>query len=188
MSEVRLNDGLRSRLYALVTSTVKCPVEEARLNAAYAVAEPLVRAAVQTKYPPRDMRVCEKYEAASIDDCIKLQLSAGGVDTFNFAKGTGPLVVKKTHQGQIYLADEATTSAFHTWKTTRFAFDEAIKKKAGDYNTLVREARTLEEVTEIWPEADAVREYARSRALSVLSDEMVARIKADVEARKRDLS
>ncbi len=184
MGEVRLNDGLRKRLYELVTTTVKCPAEAARLDQTYSKAAPLVRAIVEAKYPPKDMKICAKYEAASVDDCIKLQLFAGGVDKFDFSNGSGPLVAKKTYQGQIYLADEPTTEAFHDWRAARDAFDTALRKKSSDYNTLVKEARTLEEITEIWPEADAVREYARSRALSVLTDEMVARIKADVAERK----
>lgn len=184
--EIRLNDGLRRRLYDLVRTTVKVPAEAAKLDRAYAEAEPLVREAVHGAYPPDDMEICAKYEAAQIDDCVKLQLTSGGVDLFKFAPGTGPLVVKKTHQGMIYLADAITTDAFHNWKQANEAFETALRRKMDDYGALVREARTLDEVCEIWPEAEVVREYARSRALSILSDEMIARIRADVAARQSE--
>ncbi len=50
-----------------------------------------------------------------MDDCIKLQLTAGGVVQFTFNKGTGPLTVKKTYHNMVYMADEETTNACQSW-------------------------------------------------------------------------
>jgi hypothetical protein len=183
---VRMNDALRQRLGTLVDQTIGLPELDVKLQQAYAAAEPLVRGAVEVKYPVKDMRVCAKYEAAGPDDCIKLSLAAGGVQQFDFAKGTGPLVAKKTYQGQVYLADQATTNAVLNWITARDEQMRRTKMVRADYHALIRGARTLEEIIEIWPAADTVSEFARSRALTVLSEDVVARIRADVARRTDD--
>lgn len=184
MTRVRLNGLTRDRLIALSQELVGCPVEKDRLEAAYDRAEPLVRAAVLAKYPVSDMLVLEKYDCAEVDDCIKLQLTAGGVDKFQFDAGTGPLVAETTTSGAIYLADEETTHAFEEWKVASDAYNACIRQKLGDYRTLVTTARTLEDVTEIWPEAERVRPMMQSHALSALTSDAIERIKSDVASRR----
>lgn len=184
MASIRLNDNLRSRLNKLRAEIVKCPVELAAVEAMYNVAEPLVRATVVAAYPPADMEILKKYEVAFVDDCIKLQLTSGGVDQFNFKTGTGPMVAKPTYTGKIYLADEETTDAVANWSRAKSNLSLALGRKHEDYRSLITSARTLEEVIEIWPEAEQIAPFAHSYALTALSADAISRIKEDVRQRQ----
>lgn len=181
---IRMNDALRERLNKLVETTVTFPDLDSAIDQLYRDAAPLVWKAVEAKYPQKDMKICAKYEAASVDDCIDLQLTAGGVNRFHFRKGTGPLVVKKTYHNQVYLADEDTTNAVLAWLDAVDKRNENVKAVQNDYRALIKSARTLEEIIEIWPQAEEVSQYARSQALTVLSEDVIARIKADAAKRK----
>ena len=181
---IRLNEALRGRLNTLVNELVYLPALRDRVEDAYITVEPLVRGAVEAKFPQRDMKVLAKYEAAQIDDCIDLQLTAGDVKRFIFKDKTGPLVAKKTYHGQVYLADATVTDAFLEWWNAKSANDEKTKALQNDYRALIQGAKTLEEIIEIWPEAEQISQYARSQALTVLSQDVIARIRADVARRK----
>lgn len=182
----RLNDAHRTKLYELRDKIVGCPVEMAALRQAYEQAAPLVRRAVAAKYPEKDMKICAKYEAARGDDCIKLTLTSGGVQEFNFDKDTGPLVVKKTYNGQMYAADELTTKAVLDWITARDLHKKTLKDKHEDYAALIRNAKTLDEIVEVWPEAEQLR-IMFGKPLVALSEEVKARIRNDVKTRNDTL-
>lgn len=183
MARIRMTQAMRDRLLKLAADLVECPLQWRAVVVAYEKAAPLVRAAVEKKYPPKDMRILKKYDAAHIDDCIKLSLTAGGVDMFNFASGTGPLVGHPTYRGTIYATDGALTDAFLVWKKATEEEKAARSAIMTDYKSLVNSARFLEEVIEIWPEAAQLRPVAQSTALTTLTPQVVDRIKADIAAR-----
>lgn len=179
----RLTQHMRKQLKALARDLVKTPAEDKAVKAAYKAAAPLVTAAVHVKYPPRDMAVLLKYEKATVDDCIKLQLSAGGIQVFNFAEKKGPLVAHETWQGVVYAADEQQTAAVLAWVEARDKQKAAYEAKVADYDKLINFARTLDEIEAVWPEASQVRAQNESVAPVVLPEEVVKRIKADVATR-----
>lgn len=183
---VRMNDALRQRLTSEVAKLIHLPELGRQELDAYNIVSPLVRGCVYKKYPKKDMEVCAKYGVAKVDDCIDLQLTEGGVDRFHFTTETGPLVVKRTYHGQVYAADEQTTAAFHNWKKIRENHEIKLKALRADYLALIKGARTLEEIVEIWPEAASVMMYARSQALTVLSQDVINRIKTDVARRSSE--
>lgn len=182
MAKTRLTEGARSGLRGLAAKLIQPVAETAALEAAYKKAAPLVRAIVEAVYPPKDMRVCAKYKAASPDCCIKLRLTAGGIEQFDFAEGQAPLVVDKTYQGKIYDADAATTDAVAEWVTARDALKAEKKRRLADYDALVRSSRYVEDVTAVWPEAEA--HLPKKTALIALPDAVAERIKADITERK----
>ena len=177
----------REALKRLRDTVVQCVTEESALKAAYRKAAPLVRKCVEAEYPPKDMKILAKYEAAEQDDCIKLRLAYGAAQDvmFDFDDATGPLVVKKTYYGKFFLADEATTAAVNEWKTAKEQCDKTLTQKKRDYQTLIDAARTLEEVEVLWPEAAQIREAFQKNqvALMALTPTVIQRIKADVQER-----
>lgn len=188
MPKTRLNKSTRAELMDYVFKVVSCPDEESAVEAAYKAAEPLVRLAVEKTYPPKDMKVCAKYKAAQIDDCIKLKLDNDQITVFDFRADTGPMVVKPTYRGQIYEANKTVTKAVLAWEEAVHAHKEALKTKRTDYRALIQASRTFEEVVEVWSEAETLRpEICKpSTALTILSAETISRIQADVESRKSD--
>ncbi|MDE2106388.1 MAG: hypothetical protein KGL39_54735 [Patescibacteria group bacterium] len=184
MARLRLYQGARSQLKTLARKLVGCPAEEATLAAAYEAAAPAVRAIVHRALPPRDMAVYKRYDPAYIDDCIRLRLTSGGVEQFLFDEGTGPLVV---HGGgclrRIFLADETETDLVQTWIAARDAHKAALKAKLSDYDALISQAKTLEDVTAIWPEAERLRSEIGGHPIVAFAGDVADRIRADVAAR-----
>ena len=181
MAKRRMNAAIRDKLLGVARQSINPQTERDAVEAAYKTAEPLVRKMVQAKFPPRDMRVLKKYKAAFVDDCIKLELKAGGVEMFNFADDTGPWVAQKTRHGQIYQADAETSKAVAVWVAARDAYKEESKKRLTDYRSLLYSARNIEDVLEVWPEA-AEHIPSQTQIIS-LSDAVVKRIKADMKER-----
>lgn len=188
MAKTRLCDWKRRDLKDLARKLVECPKEAAATERAYATAEPLVRATVEKIYPPIDMAVCAKYKAAHVDDCIKVKDTLHDITLFVFEKHTGPLVTQPTYSGKIYEIDAKTTKAVGRWNTATKAHKEAVKAKLGDYNALIATARTFEDVAEVWPEADILRDKLCNpgTALVTLTPGVVTRIKKDVAQRQKN--
>lgn len=184
-----LHKAHREALKNLRNTVVKCITEEAAVREAYRKAAPLVRGVVESEYPPRDMKVLAKYESAERDDCIKLRMAHGAAQDvmFNFDDNTGPMVVKKTYSGKMFLADESTTEAVLAWKSAKEAAEKSLRQKRSDYDTLINAARTLEEVEVLWPEASQIRSaFSKNQvALLALTPTVIQRIKMDVAERAK---
>lgn len=180
-----LRERHRTALQDLIKKVVTCPKEDAAIIEAYAKAAPLVRACVEVEYPVKDMKILKRYDVAEQKDSIGLRLTSGGDTKFKFEDGTGPLVPDHRY-GKMFLADEATTDAVHDWEAATRKRQEVFEKKRSDYLALVGSARTLEEVEAVWDEAAAIRPMFEKNqtALSVLTPEVIKRIKADVKARQ----
>lgn len=183
MATLKLNQTHREWLTNLARSTVTCPAEKEAVDAAYAAAAPLVRRLVEAKYPPKDMKLLAKYEAAHADRCVRLNLTAGGVTEFNFRRDDVAIPLRPATGScyrHIYQADDATTTAVQAYETARDAFKKAHGAKLGDYYALIRHSTKLEEVEAIWPPASGLRATLNRSVPVVLSDDVVARIRADV--------
>lgn len=189
MAAVRLLQSHRDFLHAMAGEQVKCPAEEAADAKAYAKAMPIVRKIVEKKYPPADMKLLAKYEAAVPDRCIRLQLAAGGVEQFCFRdEADFPLRPNGYNGGcnrHIYATDEKATEIVSACLTVAAAFKKAMATKLGDYNALIDHSTTLEQVEGVWPAASALRVRLNRAVPVVLSDEVIARIRADVTPLKR---
>lgn len=182
MAIVRLNQSHRAWLSRLAYTTVSCPEEAATVDTTYKIAAPLVRAIVEIKYPPKDMKVFAKYEAARRDQCIKLNLTAGGVVQFNFHTTEEAPLVPDTYtcSRRIYQADEATTAAVQAHAAACDARKKADATKMADYLALIRCSVKLEEIEAVWPAASSLRATLNRSVPVVLSDDVVNRIRADV--------
>lgn len=182
MAKRRLTQRMREMLISHIQGVVSPKKELASLEAAYAKAAPLVMADVHKKYPPNDMKICRKYDATFVDDCIKLSFPDTSVHMFNFAEDTGPLVTKRTYNNQIYLASDRTAKAVEVWISAKECFDKAQKDRVAAYKALVHGAGYLDDVVEVWPEA---RTIIPLNALPIaLGPEQIAIVKADLKERK----
>ena len=66
----------------------------------------------------------------------------------------------------------------------KIKLEKAFKAKLADYRKLIMGCRTFNEVALVWPAVEALRDKlmpdtAAKRALSVLSEDALARIRAD---------
>lgn len=186
MPSTRMNDSHRQFLHTLATELVKCPAEQKAMDEAYKIAAPLVRKIVEAKYPAKDMKVLKTYKVARADVCIRLQLTAGGVEQFTFAAKDAVLRPDNySCNSQIFPADEAATKAVGAWVLAKAAHDKAFNQKREDYRALINHTATLEQIEAIWPAASKLRERIGRALPMVLSDDVIARIKADATPLKR---
>jgi hypothetical protein len=176
---------MRSCLNELARELVSAPDEDAALTNAYQAASVLVRRTVEAALPPSDMQVLRKYDCARIDDCIRLNLPAGGVVRFQFDEETGPLSISGC--GRIFNADDETMHAVNAWQDALRAQQKAISLKLSDYGALIAIARNYEDVVEVWPEAEQLRSQFDAGYLTVFSPDVIARIRSDVQTRTGSL-
>lgn len=181
-----LNVDLRNKLKAFAITNIKCPVEEAALDTAYAVAKTFVVATVTERFPVKDMKVLERYGAAKHDGCIRFGGHYDNESVFNFkASDTAPLVPRHTgcHE-RGYVWSKEARDALNAYAVARMAHEKAFYNKKQDYMRLIDGSRTFNDVVAVWPAAEAMRPKiipvtVEQRALSVLSEDAIARIKAD---------
>jgi tetratricopeptide (TPR) repeat protein len=193
MAKRRLTANMREHLICLAHKNVAPKAELATLIAAYEKAERLVRALVEAKYPPAEMAILQKWDAAYIEQNPKVQFPNGIVQQFEYAREsihdpcwregspTPPLKAPKNY-GQIYLTNEETAAAVEAWIRAFEAYKEERQKRLQAYEALIKNAKYAEDLIEVWPEAtDALPKGS----LPVhLGPEQVALVKADLEERK----
>lgn len=181
MAALRLNVHDRTRLIILAKQLVKCSDQQAQLDVAYQACADMVLDVVERRYPPKDMDILLKYQAAEREDEIRLQPASGSVGQFVFNEGTGPLTPGTC---RIYgpLSDQQT-DIYDTWRIARDALKKAMEIKLRDYDTLINASRTWEEIENIWPEASQERPQGY-RVPSALGADALARIRADVASRQ----
>lgn len=186
MAKTRLCYQHRNYLNDLAKKLVHAPAEQSAMDAAYSAAAVAISAMVVAKYPIKDMLVLKRYDAARFDQCIFLD-DAGGRMRFDFrTEEEAPLVPCRFGcNSRVFVPDPEIRAITDAWNDAVFAHKEALAAKLGDYRSLIAAAKTFEDVVEIWPEAEQLRNVIckGSVALSVVSDDLVARIRADVQAR-----
>jgi len=184
MPSIRLTENHRRWLRLLARNTVKVPDKQAAYDAAYAAAAPLVRKLVEKRYPPEDMKLLAKYDVAGPDCCIRVILTAGGVEQFEFRTDEeSPWRPDRAGcRSHLYQADDVTTAAVQAYVAAMDALREATDAKLRDYNSLIGHSKKLEEVEAVWPAATALRATLDRTLPVTLSEDVIARIRADVAA------
>ncbi len=186
MASTRLTQNHRSLLYALVNQIVDCPAEIKAEQRAYERAMPAARKIVETAYPAKDMEVFAKYERATRDECIQVQLADGDVMQFKFRKGDEPLRPSGSNcRSHIYLADERQSALIEAWKGGAKALEVATEKKRAEYSALIEGSTYFETLLDIWPEAAQLSDRIKINLPATVNPEMMARIRADSEARMK---
>ena len=155
------------------------------MDAAYKKADPLVRGMVEKKYPPGDMKICEKYGLTQYDSCIRLKYPNGVVQQFQFSgeKYTHPMVPQGYCHSRMYLADQKTADAVEHWADAAKAFKEEKEKRIKAYEALIKGSRYVEDVAEVWPEAATI--FPSEGRLILLNEDTLATIKADLKEQKK---
>lgn len=189
MSKIRLNSEMRKELLTYAKTLISFPEEEAALEAAYQKADALVRDAIDMHCTPAEMSVLLKFDMVHRRNYISLT----NIDTnitrhfqFRGKEEDWPwwLWSRNVRAPQVVL--DAVED--HTFQ------EEQLKEKRqqleNDYHNLIRSAYHFEELEQVWPEITVMRASLESRvnhkAVSNLSAEALARIKADMAKRQQD--
>lgn len=187
MARTRLTQNARSVLNGLARKLITTPVETQALKDAYAVALSGVIAAVELSYLQKDMKILARYEVAFRDTCIKLQADGRYVRQFIINSDAEASLVPRRNgcSARVYLVEDAVWESIGIWETAKKTADTARNQKRADYEGLIAASRFFEDVVEVWPEAEQLRTQicGQRTALSIVSPDLVSRIRADVAGR-----
>lgn len=186
----RLSQYDRQRLCEYASKLVLASADTSALDNAYAVAAEAVRAEVEKKFPPRDMKVLARYDAAKPDACIYVSRGYGDRDRFCFRDGDA-VPLRPSHGGcgyRTFLLEAEAVTALDAFVDADKAFKAETEKRLADYRALIASVNTFNEVVAVWAEAESLREsiVGTATALVVLNNEIVERIQRDAAARLAD--
>ena len=179
----------RRALVRFANENIQTPKETRKAETTYKKAAQMVAADVVKRFPPDDMAVLERYQVARRDECIQGGSPSGQFVRFEFRDGdeSAPVVPKRYCSTRSIPFRATTCDAISRYELAKEALDEARATILTDYKALINNSRYFEDVVEVWPGAEALRDQicAQSTALSVLSEDAVERIKAsNIEARE----
>jgi transposase len=183
----RLNNSDRELLRNFVRGKIACETEQEIFEKAYKAAKIIVLNVVRKRFPMKDMKLLQKYEAAKLDGCINY---GGYYDTdsqfrFHLNDKDIPLVPKNGSCNQRHYEwskdDHVILSAY---QLARQALKKAKNEKTNAYERLIIGSTTFNDIVAVWPAAEILRskiipQNTEQRALAVLSEDVIAMIKAD---------
>lgn len=185
----QLSKADREILYKFALANVSCPEQEKAFNEAREAVKPHVLAAVHKRYPVDHMLIMQNYGATRRDECIRFGGSYDHDSVYEFDANDPdvPLIPRYTDchsaaRGYEW-SDEARKLLF-AYVKARNELKKAQKAKYEDYRILIFGSRSFNDVAAVWPAAEQKRaaiipQASQGRALAVLSEEAIARIKAD---------
>lgn len=180
----RLSDSNRRELLDYAVTLVRETEERTAMNSAYNAAADVIVEAVERNFPTNDMMVLQRYSMAAKDYCIYISNGGhGDYHQFTFLEDDKRVPLRPTHRcrNQAVLLEDDEAKVLHEYSTIKSAFDEAVRQRAMDFKSLIYNCATFNQLVEIWPGAEKMRAkiVGSSTALSIMSDEVLARIKTD---------
>lgn len=183
----RLNQDDRNVLRRLVNNLVQCSTEEKARDVAYTKIFPKVREAALKQFPEKEMAVLRKYNLTKKINHVNVQLTPGGVEEFEFGKDD-LVEIPASDEYRYYnrvvtVLDEKATELVNSWQKANEKYDVTLMKKREMYYNFIEQAKTYEQVLEVWPEAAQVANSIMSYLPATVTEETIAAIKADSETR-----
>jgi hypothetical protein len=182
----RLSDHDRAALYGLAKKRIEETQDTTELDAAYDAAAAAVHDALVEKYPQKDMKVLARYDAATSDACVYVSRGHYDYDQFCFREGDKRIPLRPGRSGgcnsrNAFMLEGERADIYIAFTKAKEAHEAAIKQRFADFKALIFASKTFNEVAEVWPEAEQLREaiVGTSSALVVLSNDVVERIKSD---------
>lgn len=183
MAKRKLLQWMRDLLTKHAEAVVIPLAEKKALDAAYKKAAPLVRALVEKRFPPADMKVLKKYGAACELCAAKMTLPNGVVTEFKFNEGDQPLGRDSyEYRHVMHLGDAKLAAAVEVWLAAIETFKAERAKRLTAYKALIAGSSNVEDIVDFWPEAKGILP-AGSPPIP-LGPEQIALVKADLRERK----
>lgn len=179
----RLAGNDRTIIERFARKQVERTADTAALDVAYENAANAVHVAVLAKYPQKDMTVLKRYGFANLDACIFVSTGGGDYDRFEFRADDKRIELRPKHNCRNHplMLDGDAADSFKVYLAANKDHDAACKRRNNDFAALIGGARTFNELAAAWPAVEELREkiVGASTAITVLSDDVVARIQAD---------
>lgn len=194
MPKTRLFTHTRRILINHASGLICCPdhktIMEERLSAVHAIAVPIA----DEHFPRRDMDILEKYRLGQTQNFVEVRRAGtSGRGSCVHAALPKPRHFPSRYGGNSceYVIDLPTDHPIFAAVSAHEAAVSAHKAEheriLADYVALINASRNYEDVVAVWPEASGVADrlgVAPVNAMSVVSEDLLARIAADIAFRR----
>lgn len=181
----RLSQNDRSILTRFAARQIEATQDHDELDSAYEAAADAIHAEVVKHFPPKEMAILVKYNAAEPDKCVYVSSPdrAFNYDRFCYRDGDSRITARPRRTCRnmpINLEGDAATT-YVRFQEASAAFDKLKNQRLADFAAIINNSGTFNALVEIWPAVEALRGeiVGNAAALSTMSDEVVARLKAD---------
>lgn len=179
----RLSNFDRDRLKSFAKRQIEATQDRAALNDAYERAADAVRDAVEARWPQKDMKVLAKYGSAAPDSCVYVSVGNGDYDRFCFRADDKRIPLRPNHScnRQPVLVEGAAAEHLSNHAALVEADRQQVSTRFSDFKALIDNTPNFNSLATTWPAVEALRGeiVGHSASLSVLSNEVVDRLKAD---------
>lgn len=189
MAKTKLNMKHRSRLRALAANLVEQTTDKSARDEAHARAAKHISEQVAAMYPAGDMAVLLKYGLARTDRCIYVTRGGADFDLFTFEVDDPLIPVRpggryNCNQRTPIMLNDAAIASLDDFDREKKAIEEGVLNRRRAFYVLIDNAKTFEEVVDVWPAAEQLRSSicGAGTAISLMSDDVIAQIRADAAA------
>lgn len=185
----RLNKDMKVRLLDYMLSEFDARIDDSALQETFTALVARVNAILRAKYPEEDMPVLRKYGLHTTDRCLKFTILGSdrvfGVQLFPPGKVTGDIADIPCRGGcynsEIFPCDKDFEVLADKWDKHRDERKQLIANKHTEYHAFLHACRYLEDVEGVLLISEELRRAlgAQSRSLSVISQDVISRIKSD---------
>jgi len=190
-TKTRLTKDMRSTLHHFMVDEFRKRLDRTEIDKTRNALVERANAMLRAKYPEADMPVLRKYEMTRVDSCLRFTLPETGrvfqvsFNPYNLCLGDAAIVdipcMRGCYNNEIYPCDKAFETLADKWEKQVAARQNAFTEKDAEYNGFLLACRYLEEVEAVIPLTEKIRESlgAQSRSLTVISPDVLKRIKSD---------
>lgn len=188
VKDKRLNNADRDALIAFARKKVAETGVPDGFDEAYASAALVISNAVAAQFPPKEMAILKKYDAAFQDECIHYAGSGAQYGEFNFRRGD-PNAPFRPGRGcnrrTPVRLDEAQTEAVVSYQSLFDATKAKNDQRFNDFKAAIHTATKFSDLAAIWPAVEEMhlRIVGTNSSLVVMNDDVLERIANDPASR-----
>lgn len=181
----RLSAYNRETIFKFARAQVEKTADRTALNAAYEKAADAIHAKVLADNPPKDMATLTKYGLADKDQCIYISTGGYNYDRWEYRDGDHRIILRAYRKNgcnrNAILLDGEADLAYRAFKEASLALEQETSRRLSDFKALIYNTQSFNEVAEVWPAVEALREaiVGSGASLIVLSADVTDRLKAD---------
>jgi hypothetical protein len=189
VTKTRINKDQKHQLLNHMEAEFNARIDDTQLAATFTDLVGRVNKILRAKYPEVDMPVLRKYHFVTVDRCLKFTILGServiGVRLYPPGQVKGEIADIPCRSGcynnEIFPCDKDFEILADKWTNQVEARGLLIEKKRGEYQAFLHACRYLEDVEAVLPISEELRKAlgAQSRSLSVISPDVISRIKSD---------
>lgn len=188
-TKTRLNKDMKHKLLEYMEHQFDLRIDDTDLAATFTTLVGRANTILRAKYPEEDMHILRKYNLTRVDSCLRFTILGTervfGARLFPVGKASGEVAdipcVGGCYNSEIFPCDKDFEILADRWTNQVEDRRRLVAEKRVEYHAFLHACRYLEDVEAVLSLPDELRKDlgAASRSLSVISPEVLSRIKTD---------